>query len=279
MSILSKIRIFGVLFVMTSANLFADPSTNPVEVKLTPKVRVTSIANVASISLESIRPYLKPGLILDDKKQFTDAPYVFSTDGDSIDSGLNLTLYVRGLTHAEENNYTVYAPGDLLRHPITGEVLGFEAIAIADTRLEKTGDPALFKITKVMGNVETEMKLFPSFASVLPSSYQFRPARQGLNEGYILATREGVGEIGVNYIVTISLGQRDGVEEGNYFEIYQTGSAVIDSRAKTVRQETIQLPDKRIGRLVVFQVYEKASIALVVESKAIIHLLDKVKSP
>lgn len=242
-------------------------------------VRILPQTETLGISEESIRAYLKPGLILDNEKQFTHAPYIFSTDGEMLDSGLNMKLYVRGLQNPEESGYTVYGPGSVLRHPVTGEVLGFEVVTKAHIMLEKGGDPAQFKILKALGNVEVGMRLFPNFASVLPANYRFQPAHRGIEEGYILSTRDTVAGIGVNNIVIISLGQREGVEEGNYFDIYRVGHHIVDQEAKTVREQKIQLPDKRIGQLVVFQVYEKASLALVLESKEVIQLLDKIKSP
>ena len=80
-------------------------------------------------------------------------------------------------------------------------------------------------------------------------------------------------------MVLISLGQREGLVAGDTLDIMQNGRKIVDPTSKGWRKCFVQLPDLRIGSLLVFQTYEKLSLGLILESTEMISLLDKVKSP
>jgi len=186
---------------------------------------------------------------------------------------------VQGLNHSEDLNHSIYREGKAYQHPVTGEKLGFEIIPAGEATLTKLGTPSELVVTKALEPIEVGMRIFPAYALNLPTKIRFIPAEKDLEEGYILSVHKAVDQIGKNYTVVLSLGERDGVVEGNYLDIYQSGQTVTDPSSKSWRKKTIQLPDKRIGKLLVYQVYEKLSLAIVTEAIDIAHVLDKVKSP
>ncbi len=257
-----------------------DPNVKTV--KLEPKIRAESPSTIFKIPVSTIRPYLKTSLILDSKEQFMEAPYVVAQNHGQLYGGTGTILYVLGLNETEEFTHQIYKEGQIYHHPVTHEMLGFEALTIATAELAEPaaqGEAAQFKVTSVVEPVEVGSRLFPSYASVLPTQLKMKPANALAGEGYILSTRDGMNEIGLNHVVVISLGQREGIEEGDYLDIYQSNRKVVDTVTKNWRKHEIKLPDLRIGRVLVFQTYEKLSLGLVLEANEIVHLLDKVKSP
>ncbi len=277
---MGKNSAFGVALLIFSCSLLsAAPSETQGTVKLVPKIREKSLTAAELIPIESIRSYLQTSLILDNQNQFFSAPYIMSLGGNHVEGGTGMDVYVRGLGNTEEVGHTIYSEGKSYTDPVTGELLGFEAFAVGTAELVALGDPAQFKVGSALAPIYAGMRLFPSFATVLPPSYLYRPPAHPVGEGYILSSREGLEQLGPHHVVVISLGQRDGLEEGNYLDIYQPGDRVVDTIGKGWRKQMVQLPDKKVGRLMVFQVYEKLSVALLLEATDIIHLLDKVKSP
>lgn len=249
-------------------------------VKLKPKVRESTIVKpVTTLSLETLRPFMKSAVILEDQKQFLTAPYVIAQNENRIEGVPGSVLYVRGTQDKEESAYGIYREGQSYKHPITGEKLGFEAINIGTAELNMPGDPAVFKVVAATEGIELGSRLLPSFSASLWNTLTIRPARPLATEGFILSVRDGINQIGCNKVVVISLGRRDGLVEGNTLSIMQSGKKVIDPNIKKWRKTFVQLPDVRIGSLLVFQAYEKLSLGLVLEATEIVNLLDKVKSP
>ncbi len=252
-------------------------------IKLKPQIRAEALDDRGvSIPLNQIKPFLQRSLILDKQKQFEQMPYVLSEAEGRTLSGAGSILYVRGVKDKEESLYDIYSKvGRTYRHPKTNEILGFEAFAIGTANLQVLGDPATFEIQNAEEVVESGARLAPSFATELPVDLKLKPA-DTLDEGYVLATKNsatGTGA-GSGNVVTISMGHREGLIEGNTLAIYRPGKILADPMGKKGwRAEKVSLPDRRIGQLLVFQSYEKLSLALILDSTETIDLLDKVKRP
>jgi hypothetical protein len=250
-------------------------------IKLKPQIRAEAFDDSGiSIPLNQIKPFLQRSLILDQQKQFEQMPYVLSEAEGRALSGAGSILYVRGVKDKEESLYDIYSKvGRTYRHPKTHEILGFEAFAIGTANLQVLGDPATFEIQNAEEIVESGARLAPSFATELPLDLKLKPA-DTLAEGYILAAKNSVTGAGAGHVVTISMGHREGLSEGNTLAIYRPGKVLADPMGKKGwRAEKVSLPDRRIGQLLVFQSYEKLSLALILESTETIDILDKVKRP
>ena len=261
------------------------PKTTAQIIKLKPQIRAEALDDSGvSIPLNKIKPFLKRSLILDQQKQFEQMPYVLSEAEGRALSGAGSILYVRGVNDKEESLYDIYSKvGRTYRHPKTKEILGFEAFAIGTANLQVLGDPATFEIQSAEEIVESGARLAPSFATELPVDFKLKPA-DTLAEGYVLAAKNsatgmGMGAgAGVGNVVTISMGHREGLVEGNTLAIYRPGKVLGDPMGKKGwRAEKVSLPDRRIGQLLVFQSYEKISLALILDSTETIDILDKVK--
>jgi hypothetical protein len=272
--------VFGLLvMLMYSSIIYAGTKSDNNTVKWKPKIRTsTAVKPTSTLSLETLRPFLRNSLILENKKEFLRAPYVIAQDKNRIEGGPGTMLYVRGMNCSEESAYGIYREGQSYQHPITGEKLGFEAVNVGTAALKAPGDPAVFDVVSVTEAIEVGARLWPSFASSFESTLKVTPAKHLMEEGFILSVRDGIDQIGRNQVVVISLGYRDGLVPGNTLNIMQTGEKVVDSNSKGWRKCVVQLPDNRIGSVLVFQTYEKLSLGLVLEATEIIHLLDKVKS-
>ena len=267
--------------ILVTAMLFGSPlvCSDVPTVKLTPKIRTEVMKNTENLLTPELKLHLTSSLILDNKKQFEEAPHIFAESEGQEEGGTGTVIFVRGLKQSEEGVHSIYGTGKAYKHPVTNENLGYEIIPVGDATVIKTGETAELLVTKALVPIEVGMRIFPAYALTLPTKIRFIPAEKNIGEGYILAGHQAMDGIGKNYTVVLSVGQRDGVVEGNYLDIYQSGKIVADPNNKSWRRKTIQLPDKRIGKLLVYQVYEKLSLAIVTESTEVIYVLDKVKAP
>ena len=84
----------------------------------------------------------------------------------------------------------------------------------------------------------------------------------------------GVGTLGLvddDAVVCHRLGE----VVGQVLAVYQVGELVFD----TVAQENVLLPDVRAGLAMVFEVFDKASYAIILKSDKPLKVGDKVKNP
>ncbi|MBT3722277.1 MAG: LysM peptidoglycan-binding domain-containing protein, partial [Gammaproteobacteria bacterium] len=111
-------------------------------VKLSPRIRAQSIdATIPSIPIESIRQLLKKPLIIDEE-ELANSAYVLDSRNNHLANAINDTLYVRKLdTKTGNGRYQIFRPNKPLVDTVSGEVLGYEALYVAEAKLEKGGDP------------------------------------------------------------------------------------------------------------------------------------------
>ena len=100
----------------------------------------------------------------------------------------------------------------------------------------------------------------------------------------ILGAIEGSDYVGKNQVVVIDRGLEDSLAQGSMFELYQPSKLVkADSDASPVVEkaalEKWQLPNLRIGSLMVIRPYPHFSLALVTESQQPISKQTLVQAP
>jgi len=76
-------------------------------------------------------------------------------------------------------------------------------------------------------------------------------------------------------VVVLNRGEREGLLAGNVMSVHKRGSVIRDR----VSKEKVKLPDERAGLLMVFRVFEKVSLAIVLEAEKGIKVNDIVKNP
>ena len=84
-----------------------------------------------------------------------------------------------------------------------------------------------------------------------------------------------MAEIGPLTVVGITLGTREGIEEGNVLRVMRHAGLHKDP----VTRERYKLPDEESALVMVFRTYEKMSYALVMTATRPVHMLDAVITP
>ena len=76
-------------------------------------------------------------------------------------------------------------------------------------------------------------------------------------------------------VVSINLGERDGMEIGNTLAIFKKGAVVKDR----VQGDTVTLPPEKAGLLMIFRTFEKMSFGLVLSAELPISVNDLARNP
>jgi hypothetical protein len=192
-----------------------------------------------------------------------------------------MEVFVRGLKPEQGTRFGVYRRGQVYSRPSNpDDILGYEAIHIADAIVEKSGDPATVLLLTSTQEVRAGDRLFPVTDDQVVTNFMPRAPDWDVN-GQIISVVQGVSQIGENDIVVLDLGSRDGIEEGLVLGIFQTGNKVEDLWAENSRLDKllVELPELRAGTVMVFRPFDRVSYALVMHATRAMHLLDAVKNP
>jgi hypothetical protein len=262
------------------------------EVRLSPQVRADPLGQaIRTVPYDILMNFVqRPSLLT--KKQVGKAPYVVGFRSRHIVGSSANELYVKGLENPPPGTeYTIVHPGEELRDPDDGDLLGYVGHYAATTRVITTTDAKhedpLTHLTVLDNGREINQgdKVFPAKTKFGDDFVVSAPKDTKLN-GQVLAVVDGLAVAGRYQVLAINRGKRDGLVPGNVVAIYARGVDVRDlySRGQdwtkfTANYATVKLPDERSGTLLVFTVTDRMSYGLVVESTQPMRIGDFIKHP
>jgi hypothetical protein len=246
---------------------------------LKPRIRTSPISQaIKLIPTDAIAQFLTSPRVVNDK-DLEQSPYVIDFAGEHLIAGAGDRVYVRSILNPKSLSYTIYRAGKAYVSPDNpDEILGYEAEFIADTTIQRSGDPATLVVTKSDIEIRKGDRLMVSATSDLALNYFPRPPEEPIS-GNIISVLNGVSQIGQYNIVVLDRGTADGLEAGHTLDIYNFGETVSDPFNLDKNKESyVKLPDEIAGELMVFRPFEHVSYALVLEATRSIHVYDKVHS-
>ncbi len=247
------------------------------DVKLDPTMRVSQLdLAIPTIPLDEIGAFLRRHRILG-ADELNNSAWIVSGDRGHLLSAPGDIVYGRGNFPEGERAYGIYRAGETYRDPITEELLGYQAQEIGSAKLLSSHDQEVteLRVNRINEEVRNTDRLLPMEERVLDAYFQPRAPEVQIEDGYMIAVDGGVTQIGAMDIVVLNKGGRDGLEIGHVMAVYHTGDLVFDQ----VTEENVRLPDVRAGLALVFEVFEKASYAIVLKSNRVLRVMDKVKNP
>lgn len=254
--------------------------------KLTPIVRFTIKKQAAPIiPLPVLSSFLSKDHIIN-AELVKNAPRIL---GDSVGSPRFFAddiFYAQG-QYSQDKVYGIYRLGEPY-HSKTGEILGSALTFIGYATVSNNKNlPTSSLLTAFDLNSSVRearqgdlLLAIPEFES-LPA--YFMPVAVSENvKGHILKALNHASIIGEWDTVVIDKGKRDHIEVGSMFSILRPGPALLINKANIIYQEDgdvfqqvqemdLTIPSQRVGQLMVFKVYEKVSIAIVIKAHAVMN--------
>lgn len=243
--------------------------------KLDPRVRVEPLESpIPAIPLDIIDPFLS-GTRIVDTGVLEEAPYVLMGTQKHVVAGAGDSLNARGEFDPKVPVYGVFRKGKVYIDDETGETLGVQAIDVGSAKVTHAeGDVAKLTVLRTTQEVRISDRLLPSEERRIDAIFYPSPPAKDIN-GHILDVEGGVSQIGPMNVVLIDKGERDGVEVGNVLAIYQKGETVKDP----ITGERVNLINERAGLLMIFNVFEKTSFGLVLQSDRPLAVGEEVRNP
>jgi nucleoid-associated protein YgaU len=241
--------------------------------KLQPGVHVEPLGGaIPTIPPNAILPFLTNPLVVTER-ELEQAGYITTGLDDRIALGDHSEFYARGLQNDAEY-FQIFRRGNAIRNPDTKELLAYEAIYLGDAKKLETGDPSKLVVTSVKQEIQpTDRLLAAPPRAPLPYYYPAAPATQV--RGYLISALNAVAEIGTYGVVAITLGKREGMQEGHVLRVMRH----VGKRTDPLSRLEYTLPDEDSALVMVFRVFDKVSYALVMRSTRPVHIGDTVVTP
>ena len=253
--------------------------------KLSPKARISDQPNpITTIPLTSITAFLSRDHIVD-PSLLKEAPRLL---GDALGTPRFFegdVFYAEGKFDSNQL-YGIYRVGERYKDLDTEETLGQQLTFIGHTevsasqKVKITDKVTPFNFLKSARDAKQGDIILPiPEYETYPAYFIPQPVDENIT-GHIVAALNNAIAIGKWDIIVINKGQRDAIQIGSMFGIFRSGTGVLVSDRKIIYQSDgnlmekigdpdVALPAEQIGELMVFKVYEKVSIALVMRSSDI----------
>lgn len=248
--------------------------------KLSPKIYEKDAPTpISSISLEAIRPFLSEPLV-SETADSPNLPTVVAIQEERVIAGFDDTIYARNIPDDKSiDAWHVYRRGHAIVNPFNEkDILGYEAQYVATAKVTVPATPTTvteMRVTESKHEVNASDRLQPAGKSELMAIPPHAPAAT-INAG-VAEIYGGVGVGGRNSVISISAGKSSGLEPGHVLALVRNnGSVIYRGEGKA---EQVSLPDKQIGYLYVFRVFNRISYGLVVEASGPVKVGDKVANP
>ena len=249
------------------------PSSN-IE-KLKPQIYATPINEaIATIPLDEINAFLSKSRLLEEE-ELEIAPYVLAGDSQRLILGAGDKFYARGQFADDVAAYSIYRKDKVYADPETGETLGVQVMDIGSGNMQSIkGDIATLNVTRAIKEIRISDRLMPNEERSIESTFFPSPPANTI-EGVIIGVEGGAVRAGMLDVVILNRGKREGLDVGNVLAVYKRGEVVEDKVAK----DEVELPEVRAGLLMVFKLYNKLSLALVMKATQPLTANDIVRNP
>lgn len=208
----------------------ADAAANVV--RLEPRVRVEPLTSaVPTIPGTVIGPFLSQPLVVEEGG-LANAPSILATEESRVIVGAGDTAYADRIGSNDGVNWQIFRPGEAVRDPESGEVLGYEAKYVGDARVRRFGHPTTLVVTKARQEINRGDRLMPARETTFPNYVPRAPEKQ--IAGAIVAVEGGVSELGQFQIVSLNRGGRDGLQVGHVLASYHRGE-IVDTSGRVRR--------------------------------------------
>ena len=248
--------------------------------KIGPQVRVESLNNtIPVIPLDDIKHWLERSIVIS-PDSVTNTPYVVGVKENRVIAGKGQTIYARGNGLEVGQRYGVYREGEpYILTDAAGKKYnaGLELTQVAaGVVVRSENEMTSIELTNSYNQeVRRNDRILPIYDPMLPTLFYPTYADSVTAGGQVIRVAGSIGTAAVRGVVTINRGNLDGVQSGQVFAVNQKGEVVRDTKVN----QNIELPDERVGQVMVFKPFDHISYAYVLESELPIKVGDSIAPP
>jgi hypothetical protein len=268
------------------------------ELKWSPRARIQlkDQSAISSLPLDVISPYIQYGSVLSED-EIEKLPYVLGSDEGYKSSVDGFNVYVNEELELGKG-YGIYQKKDEIYDPETEEFLGYNIRVVGTGKVLRAGNlennvPATLYVDGTKQEIRSGDFIIPvNENQQYPSIFNMKPINKSLR-GQILNSANGFREFGKLEVVMINLGAEHAVEQGDVVSVKRASPGVVETsegpiysqdgsrwnRMGSLDDSDYNMPEEVVGEMMVFKVYEKVSLALVLRSSKPLRVYDIITSP
>lgn len=264
-------------------------------IKKSPEGRVASKNGpIPAVDLALIQPYLTQNRVVD-PAWFASLPMVMSGESPSLHHVVSEVVYVNAPLEVGLK-VAMYETGREFFASDREGMLGQEMILASSGRVIESGPISKVELLSSLRETKGGFRVAPVEDEALMSAYFIPKAAELTVPTSILAINGKIREAGKLDVVYIDRGSEDGVETGHVFSMYRDGEIITyDNDGLPVRaldrssydkvlahfaEETShKMPDIFHGNLLVFKVFDKTSLGLIMFNEIPVRTGDKLTKP
>lgn len=265
-------------------------------IKLTPQIRRIAKADKAIplVELAGIEAFLSEEQLVSED-QLENLPYIMGGKDNVKNAVTGHLLYVRGELD-QTQRYGIYRQGEVYEDPQSGDVLGYEAVLMAEA---KVLPPALvdeqqisrIEVQKSRREVKQGDRLLPMpQQSVYPDFFQLQSPDAQVS-GVIVDSASEWREFAKGEIVLLNQGQNAQLQPGHLLGIFRQSPSVVDFGDKPSYPEdsdklqrilhevvgsTDEMPTELVGQLMIVKVNEHSSFAMILRTEQPVRVGDLI---
>lgn len=204
-------------------------------------------------------------------------------DGDlfahDLDSDVALTN-----TPWKEDDRTEWWDAHKVSHLARSKDLGVEVTVLGTAEVLRSGDPATLLLLDSTVEIRAGDRLLPVDDHPYDPYFYPHPPKSLPADGRVIALDPNTMDVtGPRSVVALSVGAKDGVDNGTTFAIWAPGEAVSDDVAHSAWHrdtgKSISLPDEYVAHVMVFRTFDRVSYGLIMDGLKPVKLGYTLKMP
>ncbi len=248
---------------------------------------------IPTIELSKIRHYLTQQQIISATK-LSELPLLIGSENDSLFYKNNDIIFVNSSLPVGAQ-VGIYRRGKQYRSPISDQPLGLEMVLVAKAHVTVDADTSRLKLREVLEQVNNGHFVMALPQQPFPEVFMLQAAAVDI-KSVVIDSAKYFRESGINDVVIIDGGHKQGIKQGHVFAIYQPGKVQYINSEGMVKDpltyRTIdkvksyfvsaydqKLPNVYRGRLMVFKSFEYLSYALITDVSKPIRSGDELIKP
>ena len=263
--------------------------------KWSPKIRQEKKKDsaITLLPLEVIAPFVRYDHLFTEG-ELEELPHIIGSDEGYRMTTKDFKVYVNADLEVAQS-YAIYDKGEEIFDPETEDSLGFYVNLVGTGQAIKRGDiandvPSTMNVGSVKREIHAGNFVVPvNDGQLLPAIFSMKAANESLRGSIVKATSNG-REFAKLEVVMINRGIDHEVTVGDVMAIKRTSPAVVDtgdgpiysiesSRWNKITGSDYKMPEEQLGELMVFKVYQKASMALILHTEKPARINDLITAP
>lgn len=250
--------------------------------KLVPTIRISRKGSGQPIS--TLKQFMSWPMIISEE-DLTSAPYVVTGQNASLLLEAGNKIYIKGLSGSRKgDNYAVYHPGDKLINPDTNTLIGREINYHGQVRISRNDTISTAIIETANRAIRPGDRLIKIDNHAPDLSMPISLPTQKIR-GSVVSLHDASLISGQHMIVSINLGQQQGIRRGQVVGVYtpprQTNDPFDTYKTRWHTKAKVQqdLPPEKIASMIIYKVESNISYGLLNHSEHAVKAGYKIGNP